>query len=181
LVTALALGLPVKQAFFSQKLHPLIAPLQPATHIPFHDIREADCRDLWDPKCLYIISGTLSFVERFLERAEYLCRFLVCFETEFCQFVSAKLDRQLEVYRRACKSYGIFHHSFKHADFGGGTSARHVIGFGGFVDPHCRLRDLEVPTLRWSLRHFWEPAAKCRCIPCDDPPALRAAVFSSCQ
>jgi hypothetical protein len=69
----------------------------------------------------------------------------------------SKITRRLNNHTRTCFKHGLYPIRFTHSDYGGATSAVHVLGFSPSfgLDPASFIHP---PNVRRSISHFWDPA-----------------------
>lgn len=157
---ALLLKLPIRCLYLDPSVLPFYGSLLSDTSVDVCDISSV-AGAVFSPSSTLVINGSVDFFMR-------LNKFHVLQDVRRVMWIAnmpqvhrsrTDISRSLGAARKACLQHGLKAVYFKHRDYGGATTAQHVIGFssdfrlapGSFQHP---------PNVQRALQHFWKPAAK---------------------
>eukprot|EP00956_Cyclotella_meneghiniana_P000084 scaffold152_cov52-Cyclotella_meneghiniana.AAC.4 len=158
---ALQLSLPIRCAYLDPSALPFYGSmLFSSSLVVVRDISTLSDA-VFAPSSVLVIHCSADFFAKLrrwgLRQNQRLCMWIVSVPQVERSFKT--VTHSLNAVEKLCIQYGFKPFLFKHADYGGATTARHIIGFssgfhlGGDGFPHP-------PNVDRTLRHFWKSAAK---------------------
>ena len=153
LAATLAMNLPVQAAYFPPRYHQYFkhnAEICHGTHLVFGKAPLS-----WAPSgVVYLLAGSTRFVRKAFD--EHICHpslTIACLETP-ARIGRRQLQRLYSSGKTMLKSFGMTFDIFRHAQYGGATSAQHLVGFGS------TFKSVRCPSscIYRGLKHFMNTA-----------------------
>lgn len=149
LVVALAHNLPIAAAAFPRDLHRLF---KPKSKLSWQTIEsfQSDPHPI-QTGVIGVISGTIPFIRTVLSSLPSVDDCIMCVEPTWGFQNGARQQRYLTTSWNFIKSLDMSPTIMAHADYGGATSAKHVLGFGSNITD---IAPPTAPNVRRGLAHF---------------------------
>ena len=147
LVVALAHNIPIAAAAFPTDLHRFFKPKSNLSWQSFESYKSAPIRS----GVIGVISGDVIFLRSVLPFLPSVDDCIICIEPPRGFRRSRRLQRYYASARTFMDSVHMSSARFAHADYGGATSAAHIVGFGEHIAPTIPAT---APNVRRGLGHF---------------------------
>ncbi len=165
LVVALAHNIPIAAAAFPRDLHRYF---KPKSKLSWQTIDALQSQPI-QTGVIGVISGSLPFIRSSLAFLPSVNDCIICVEPTMGFRKATRLERTAGYAEKFFSSNGMLSAQLAHADYGGATSARHVLGFGSNI---CQTAPTTTPNVRRGLGHFLSVRVEGRFRYHPPPPAL---------
>ena len=160
IAAALLLDLPITCIYLEPSMIPFYGPLLSSRSVTVRDLSTVDSV-VFPSSTVLVVHGSTEFYSR-LDKSycfQNVQRVMWIVNKPQDRTSSKSAQRMLVAAAKDCQRHNLLPLTFKHRDYGGATTAQHIIGFSsGFGLSAATFS--HPPNVDRTLRHFWKPAEK---------------------
>lgn len=174
-LVAKSLGLGVAQMFVTPGVLKIVGSSLESSGVSVYNLDRFHRAQLVWP-AVVVVSGTQSFYKRLQCRLLSHSDVIWSHEQVFRGSHYQQCSKRLGEVSRFCRASNLKSVSFRHSAYGGATNAIHLVAFSPSLAAHW-INFHHPPNVSRSIRHSWNPVAKCVLRVCQDVPSVRPSTF----